>query len=27
LPMLLFEVPLALWFLTKGVAAPSRAPA
>ena len=24
LPMLLFEVPLALWFLTKGVAAPTR---
>ena len=25
LPMLLFEVPLALWLLTKGVAAPARA--
>jgi hypothetical protein len=24
LPMLLFEVPLALWFLAKGVAAPAR---
>jgi uncharacterized protein DUF4386 len=24
LPMLLFEIPLGLWFLTKGVAAPTR---
>ena len=27
LPMLLFELPLALWFLTNGVAAPTRAQA
>lgn len=27
LPMLLFEVPLAFWFLAKGVAAPARTPA
>ncbi len=26
LPMLLFEVPFALWLLTKGVATPARAP-
>lgn len=27
LPMFFFEVPLALWFLIKGVAAPTRAQA